>query len=148
MEIVSKPGRSVICCDDPTIGKSGFCDQMLHDLIIFVGVDAQMGRPGFAVVHARREYPLLASVTCHAVDNCVRIRIMPRAVNAGISGILAGNKRKGAADPILSADHIQLLFPDIRPKGLFPGAAGSPLGRISMGCHKATGAGVNFQNFR
>ena len=134
--------------DDAAAGKAVLFQQMLHDLVVGVGVGTQ----ALAVLHAPvqhcRCHALVLSGRCQTVHRAIGQGIVqPLAVlNGGVGGVCPQNKCKYGLD--LAVDHIEeqpvrvdILLQQFLRREIIP-----PLGRVARCLHDCTCMGIDLQD--
>ena len=82
--------------DDATVVKSCLCQRSLHELVIPVGVNADVTSLCEAIIKDAGHDPVLSMRTCHAMEDIIRsVGVNPMSiVNDSVGGIGAGNEGK------------------------------------------------------
>ena len=116
-------------------------------MVVVVGVDAQIGAPRPTEGRAPAEHPGHPSVAGHPVDHAVGRVAEPGApLDAGVGGIVAREKGKGAVDrAALIRVHVEPPPADIFLQQSGRGIVVSPLAGVSVQTHIGAGGGVHCQ---
>ena len=69
---VGDPGAAVCNMNDAAAAETVFLQLMLHDQIIFVGVDTQVAALGFTVIHTFADHTTDHAVTGNPVHGAIR----------------------------------------------------------------------------
>ena len=130
--VVGDAGRAVVDVDDAAASEAVAFHQCLHDLIILVGVDAQVFRSFEAVIGGMAEDSAFFSVAADAVDGTVGTVVEPGAVfDHGVGGVLSQNKGENAVDALFLADEAS-AFGNILLNQFPLGVAADPLAVVAV----------------
>lgn len=111
--LIGDAGRAVLNENDPAAFKAVIEDQFLHNVIVFVGVNAQLRGNALAKIKGSLENAPGFSVGADSVDGAVGMIVFPCAVlNGKISGVFSENKGKNAVYAVFLAD-IALPFGNV-----------------------------------
>ena len=148
---ICKPGIAVLLhIDRSAVNESVLFEQILHDIIVPVGIHAQMIALIECPFYAEASNTLYGSVAGYAVDHGVGTIVQPGAVlddAVGRFDIPALLKEKGAHDSVFVHTDVAAAVRNIgadqvcgRP------VRGSPLMGVIMLCHEAAGMFVYFHD--
>ena len=145
---VGDPWRTVREMNDAAACKSVFCNDVLHDLIVMMRVDAKMGDLRFTEGEDLSEEAMDRAVTGDKMDHAVGLCGEPVSVfDLRIGGILFYGKIKGAVNlSVRIRKDILLLRMDVLQKKCGVRKAVHPLKRVAVLCHKGAGGCINIQN--
>ena len=122
---------------------------MLHDVVVTVGIDAQMRDLAFTVSEDFREDALFHAVCGDPVDRAVGGVGQPGAVfDMGIGSIFPDDKGEHTVDCMGIAAEMELSFLYIFKEQFSMRIAVRPLGIVAVLCHKSSGVFVDIQYFR
>ena len=134
--------------DDTAAGKAVLFQQVLHDLVVGVGVGTQALAVLQTPVQHGLAHALLFAGRCQSVHRAIGQGIVqPLAVlNDGVGGVCPQNKGKHGLD--LAVDHIEeqpvrvdILLQQFLRREIIP-----PLGRVARCLHDCTCMGVDLQD--
>ena len=91
--LVGEAFGAVLEPDDAAVGEAVLQDEVLHDAVVAVGVDAEMRIAGGREINDRREDSVGIRVARHSVDDAVRLVGEPGAVDVGVGGF--GRRKEG-----------------------------------------------------
>ena len=134
--------------DDAAFLKSALHDQMLHHMIIFVGIYTQMADLLLAKCYCRRKYTMHRPVPGNAVERPIFCIRKPSALfNPCICRIISDDKCEHAMYRfILYVPYdVQMPGPDILRQQAFRRKAVLPLGSIARLLHKPSGPAVDLR---
>lgn len=114
-EIVGNSGTSVTDTNDSASAESSLADQVLHDMVVFMGIDPNIGMLRQTISKASVEDPTGAD-SRESVYRPVGISMIPLSVNNRIGRIISHNKRKHTANMTALSYYIKLLLLDIFQK--------------------------------
>ena len=116
-------------------------------MVVRVGVHPQVGYPLSRPVYALVQHAPAGAVAADAVNGAVGGGgILPRALDLGVGGIVAGDQRKDAVDAALVLHHVQVAVHNILPQQRLRGIAVDPLGHVAALPHELPGDVVDLQN--
>ena len=100
--LIGDAGGAIVNVDDAAAFKTVIQNQLLHYMVIFMGVDAQVGDNGFAVIQRRIENAAAGAVAADAMDGAVGSFVFPCAVfDVAVGVIFAQNKGEYAVDAVV-----------------------------------------------
>ena len=138
------PGAAVGDVDGAAFLKAEFYDEMLHNEIILVGIDAQMRDFAFAVGDCFRKDPFFRAVSGYSVYRAVGGVGEPGAVfDAAVGFILPDDKGEYAVDRAGIPAEIEVSVLDIPQEKFLLGIAARPLAGVAGACHKVSGVPVD-----
>lgn len=112
--LVRNPRAPVLYIDDAAFYKAMLLQQMPHDGIVPVGVDADVGNLCQAVGQAFPEDSFSGAVSGNPVDGAVGGIIQPLALSDdSVGGVFSYNESEDAAYLALFFHHMALPLPDI-----------------------------------
>ena len=84
--------------------------QMLHNVIIFVGIYTKIGAVLLAIANHMGKHSFYFSVSSYTVNCSVGFITVPATLNVAISGIYTGDERKATTNPIILLYHIEVTI--------------------------------------
>lgn len=120
---------------------------MLHDVVVRMGIDAQMANLRSTKSHNLLHNSMHSAVAGDTMNGAIRRVGQPRAlVNHGVGRILANDEDKNAADRAALFDLIKLFLGDIVPQQLLLWISVSSLISVSGFNHKIARVCINIYN--
>ena len=106
-ERIGKTFGPVLQKDHPAIRETSLRNDMLHDMVVPVRIDAEMRIAMLCKCNDCLENAMYIGIAGNAVENSVRLPGHPCTVNAGIGRFRRGKKGKIAGEPVFgrSLDH-------------------------------------------
>ena len=137
--------------DGAAAGEAQLLEQVLHDDVVPVGVDAQMAALFIRPVDAEGAHAPAGAVGGDAVHHAVGAVVLPGAAGdlpVGGLDILPGSEIEDAQDPARVGDADKAFaFGDVPADQSLRGpVGGAPLVRVAVPGHKAAGIGVDFHD--
>ena len=118
--LISNAGRAIGQMNDAAAPKAAFGNEMLHDFVIVMGINAQLRAYGFTIIHGGGKYALYGTVGPDAVDGAIGLVIEPLAVfDLSIGGVFPLNQGKDAVDPMIFVYMAIALGNVLLPAALF-----------------------------
>ena len=145
-QLVGDPGPAVLGIDRAAGAEAVLFQQVLHDMVVGVGVRPQVGAEGAAEGQAPAEEAGKGPIAACPVDGGIGPVVEPLAVfNDPVGGIIPRNTDKYAVDCAAFFLYITVSRGDIAGNHRVR-IARLPLGGISGFDHKSLGGGQNRQN--
>ena len=102
IDLIRNPGAPILHIDDAAFLKAMFFQEVAHNGIVPVGVDADIGNPGQAVGQAFPENAFPGAAAGDAVDGAVGGIVEPLSLSDDpISGVFADDESEDAANQSL-----------------------------------------------
>lgn len=134
--LVGDPGAAVVHVNDAAFLKTVFDKEVLHDQIIRVCVDSDIGYPLHTVRQTSDKNAFYTAVSGDSVDGSIGHFVQPAALLYYlVSRVAADDKGKNSTDLIFLFYDMTLSFPDIFFQNCQGGSVVSPLGGISVLFH-------------
>ena len=123
--------------DDPTVGEAVLGEVVLHNDVVAVGVDADVGVAGEGEVHHAAEDAVRAVQAAHTVDHVVRPGVVePLATeNLLVGGLRRRQEREIAHNLPVVFNHEAAITPDVILDGLHRRVAVNPLLPVARCLH-------------
>ena len=118
-------------------------DQMAHDGVVLVGVDAQVGHASLTEVHTGGKQAVNRAVAGHPVDGAVGCAGAPGPLDDAVVGLIPQAEDKGPMDDSVLVKDVQLTPLQIRLQILREGVTVAPLGGVAVLGHEAAGRAVD-----
>ena len=143
--LVRQPLITVQQVDDAAVAKTVFQQDVLHDVVVAVGVRPQVGDLCIAPVEASGSYAMGILPAGQAVDGAVGLHIVQPlpVVDAGIRGILSYDEDEGGhrAAGFIQAK-VAVATGDVLHDDFLRGIAFGPLVHVATAAHDAAAAVV------
>ena len=133
--------------NDAAAGKAVLQDVVLHDAVVFVGVDAEVWLAGGAVGHHGVEDPVDRRKAADAVNDVVGAGVVePLPVNGGVARLRRTHEDEVGDDGVPFQHHIPLAEGDVPADNGLRRVAVDPLTQIPILTHDLPGRCENGHN--
>ena len=130
------------CVDDATIAEAGFEDEVAHEVVVTMCVDAKRVVAAHGIAQNELHDAVCLAVARHAVDGGVGGGGGPgTVVDDGIRGVVARAKHEGGNNLSATLDGVAGAGGDVGKEDVVTGIAVDPLGGVAALRHEAAGTG-------
>ena len=134
------------CVDDATIAEAGFEDEVAHEVVVAMCVDAERVVAVHGIAQDELHDAVCLAVARHAMDGGVGGRGGPgTVVDDGIRGVVARAKHEGGNEAAVLLDGVAGAGGDVGKEDVVAGIAVDPLGGVAALRHEAAGDGEELQ---
>ncbi len=138
-------GEAFAACrrvDDATIAEAGFEDEVTHEVVVAMCVDAKRVVAVHGIAQDELHDAVCLTVARHAMDGGVGAGGGPGSVvDDGIRGVVARAKHEGGDEAALLLDGVAGAGGDVGKEDVVTGIAVDPLGGVTALRHEAAGTG-------
>ena len=138
-------GEAFAACrrmDDATIAEAGFEDEMAHEVVVTMRVDAKRVVAVHGIAQDELHDAVCLAVARHAMDGGVGGGGGPgTVVDDGIRGVDAGTQREGGDDLSVTLYDVAGVGLDVGKEDVVAGIAVDPLGGVAVLRHETAGDG-------
>ena len=138
-------GEAFAACrrvDDATIAEAGFEDEVAHEVVVAMRVDAKRVVAVHGIAQDELHDAVCLAVARHAMDGGVGGGGGPGAIiDDGIRGVVARAKHEGGNEATVLLDGVAGAGGDVGKEDVVAGIAVDPLGGVAALCHEAAGTG-------
>ena len=138
-------GEAFAACrrvDDATIAEAGFEDEVAHEVVVAMCVDAKRVVAVHGIAQDELHNAVCLAVARHAVDGGVGGGGGPGSVvDDGIRGVGTGTQREGGDDLSVTLNDVAGAGLDVGKEDVVAGIAVDPLGGVAALRHEAAGTG-------
>ena len=138
-------GEAFAACrrvDDATIAEAGFEDEVAHEVVVAMCVDAKRVVAVHGIAQDKLHDAVCHAVARHAMDGGVGGGGGPgTVVDDGIRGVVAGTQREGGDDLSATLNDVAGAGLDVGKEDVVGGIAVDPLGGVAALRHEAAGTG-------
>ena len=130
------------CVDDATIAEAGFEDEVAHEVVVAMCVDAERVVAAHGIAQDELHDAVYLAVARHAMDGGVGAGGGPgTVVDDGIRGVVARAKHEGGNEATALLDGVAGAGGDVGKEDVVAGIAVDPLGGVAVLRHEAAGTG-------
>ena len=138
-------GEAFAACrrmDDAAIAEAGFEDEMAHEVVVAMRVDAKRVVAAHGIAQDELHDAVYLAVARHAMDGGVGGGGGPgTVVDDGIRGVVARAKHEGGDEAAVLLDGVAGAGGDVGKEDVVAGIAVDPLGGVAALRHEAAGTG-------
>ena len=138
-------GEAFAACrrvDDATIAEAGFEDEVAHEVVVAMCVDAERVVAVHGIAQDELHDAVYLAVARHAMDGGVGAGGGPgTVVDDGIRGVVAGTQREGGDDLSVTLNDVAGAGLDVGKENVVGGIAVDPLGGVAVLRHETAGTG-------